>query len=144
MCLKVHEVIKLMVWTDIKVTNCPGDCEHLLKLFIDKIKNLTQIIMMMILPFSWIVCHLPPKQSWSCLMTSKLLWTPIHTRCWAWQAGVEDLTLVQCNFFFLLHLLMVNLQTCIISAYSSSLPPCLLYCLICHGSNPSLLNVGLK
>ena len=60
MCLKVHvdpdklkriqmilsevvtyEVIKLMVWTDIKVTECPGDCDQLLKLFIDKIKNLT-------------------------------------------------------------------------------------------------------
>ena len=78
MCLKVHvepdklkriqmilsevtyEVIKLLVWTDTKVTKCPGDCEHLLKLFIDKIKNLTQKIMMMILPSPWIVCHLPP------------------------------------------------------------------------------------
>ena len=48
-----YEVIKLMVWTDIKVTECPGDCDQLLKLFIDK-------IMMMILPSPWIVCHLPP------------------------------------------------------------------------------------
>ena len=31
-----YEVIKLMVWTDIKVTECPGDCDQLLKLFIDK------------------------------------------------------------------------------------------------------------